>query len=96
MYVRGIVMNATNPKVAVFFLSFLPQFVDASQGRVVLQTVWLGLLFILATLLTFGAIACFASSIGTALNRSATVQLALNRLAGLVLLALAVRLATQH
>ena len=95
MYARGIAMNVTNPKVAVFFLAFLPQFVDANDGRVALQVVWLGLLFIAATLLTFGAIAYFSADLGKALRQSPRLQLALNRIAGLVLLGLAARLALE-
>lgn len=93
MYGRGVLMNLTNPKVVVFFLAFLPQFVEPDRGPVGMQLVWLGLLFIVATLLTFGAIAWFAASLGHRLRRSSRVQLAMNRVAGLVFLGLAARLA---
>ncbi|MDP2257342.1 MAG: LysE family translocator [Polaromonas sp.] len=93
MYRRGVLMNLSNPKVVIFFLAFLPQFVDPAQGRIGLQIVWLGAVFMLATLLTFGAIAWFAASLGQALQRSARAQQALNWLAGIVFLGLAVRLA---
>ncbi|AYH45676.1 LysE family translocator [Azoarcus sp. DN11] len=92
MYVRGIVMNLTNPKVILFFLAFLPQFVEAGAGPVALQVMWLGFVFIVATLLTFGAIALFAASIGQRLRRSATARRVLNKSAGLVFLGLAARL----
>jgi threonine/homoserine/homoserine lactone efflux protein len=93
MYRRGVLMNLSNPKVVIFFLAFLPQFVDPAQGRIGLQIVWLGAVFMLATLLTFGAIAWFAASLGQALQRSARAQQALNWLAGIVFLGLAARLA---
>ena len=92
MYVRGIVMNLTNPKVILFFLAFLPQFVEAGAGPVALQVMWLGFVFIVATLLTFGAIALFAASIGQRLRSSATARRVLNKSAGLVFLGLAARL----
>ena len=92
MYRRGVIMNLSNPKVAIFFLAFLPQFVQAGRGQVGLQIIWLGGVFMLATLLTFGAIACFAASAGQAFSRSPRAQLLLNRLAACVFLGLAARL----
>lgn len=92
LYRRGIFMNITNPKVTLFFLAFLPQFASPARGSVALQTLGLGALFILATLLVFGAIAWFAGSIGARLNASARAQKWLNRLAGIVFLGLALRL----
>ena len=91
---RGVVMNLTNPKVLVFFLAFLPQFADPALGGVAPQLMVLGMVFMLATLLVFGAIACFSDVFGTLLQRSARAQTVLNRVAGLVFLGLAVRLAT--
>ena len=91
---RGMVMNITNPKVLIFFLAFLPQFADPTRGSVALQIVCFGLLFVLATFLVFGAIACFSGVFGGLLQRSARAQWWLNRIAGMVFLGLAVRLAT--
>jgi threonine/homoserine/homoserine lactone efflux protein len=92
LYRRGIVMNITNPKVTLFFLAFLPQFASPARGSVALQTLALGALFMLATLLVFGAIAWFAGGIGARLNESQRAQKWLNRLAGVVFLGLALRL----
>lgn len=94
LYWRGIIMNITNPKVTVFFLAFLPQFANPARGSVALQTVSLGALFMLATLLVFGAIAWFAGTLGTRLSTSARAQRLINRLAGIVFLGLALRLVT--
>lgn len=91
---RGVVMNLTNPKVLVFFLAFLPQFADPARGAMAQQIMLLGLVFMLATLLVFSAIACFSGAFGAILQRSARAQRLLNRVAGLVFLGLAVRLAT--
>jgi threonine/homoserine/homoserine lactone efflux protein len=92
-YVRGVIMNVTNPKVAIFFLAFLPQFVDSAQGNVPLQIMGLGAIFMLATCLTFSTIAWFAASFGAVLRDSAKAQRLLNRAAALVFAGLALKLA---
>ncbi|GAA0783409.1 LysE family translocator [Roseibium denhamense] len=93
LYRRGIVMNVTNPKVAIFFLAFLPQFSDPARGPVAGQILILGALFICATVLVFGGVALGGGTLGNFLKRSPAAQIWLNRLAGAVFAALAVRLA---
>lgn len=93
MYSRGVIMNLTNPKVVIFFLAFLPQFVSAERGSIALQVMWLGFLFILATLVSFGLITWFAASIGEVFQRSVRARRILNWVAGAVFVGLAVRLA---
>ncbi|MYN12483.1 LysE family transporter [Pusillimonas sp. TS35] len=93
LYRRGIIMNLTNPKVSLFFLAFLPQFTAPARGSVALQTLALGGLFMLATLLVFGLLAWFSGSLGERLQSSPRIQRALDRLAGIVFLGLAVKLA---
>lgn len=94
LYRRGIVMNITNPKVSIFFLAFLPQFADPAAGPVWLQLLLLGGLFIVATILVFGAIALLAGTLGQTLNRSQRIRKNLNRVAGTVFAGLALKLAT--
>lgn len=94
LFARGVAMNLTNPKVLLFFLAFLPQFVQPGAGPVALQIAWFGLWFIVATILTFGAIALLSGAIGERLRRSERIQLYLNRLCGLVFAGLALRLLT--
>lgn len=94
LYRRGIFMNVTNPKVSIFFLAFLPQFINQQQGSVVLQIILFGALFILATLLVFGSISLLAGSLGEKFGKSEGAQKILNRIAGTVFLLLALRLAT--
>lgn len=94
LYRRGILMNVTNPKVSIFFLAFLPQFVDPEKGQVAVQIVLLGGLFIVATLLVFGSISLVAGSLGEKVGQSERAQKILNRVAGTVFLLLAVRLAS--
>jgi len=93
-YLRGIVMNVTNPKVSLFFLAFLPQFIDPAKGSLSLQLGALGAIFILATILVFGAISLLAGTLGQWLRRSERAQILLNRTAGAVFAGLALKLAT--
>jgi threonine/homoserine/homoserine lactone efflux protein len=92
LYLRGIVMNVTNPKVSIFFLAFLPQFADPARGSLVVQILLLGAAFAVATILVFGAVALFAGSIGQWLTRSDKAQRVMNRVAGTVFAALAIKL----
>ncbi|HEX7810469.1 MAG TPA: LysE family translocator [Burkholderiales bacterium] len=94
LYRRGIVMNLTNPKVSVFFLAFLPQFADPVRGSLTLQLILLGGTFMLAALLVFSSIAAVAGSLGSWLNRPARAQIIMNRIAGTIFVALALKLAT--
>ncbi len=93
MYLRGILMNVTNPKVAIFFLAFLPQFADPAQGRLGAQIFLLGGVFMLCALAVFSAIALVAGRLSLWLRRSARGQVVLNRVAGVVFLGLAAKLA---
>ena len=92
LYRRGIIMNLTNPKVSVFFLAFLPQFADPAIGPVAPQLLMFGVLFILSTVVVFGLIAMAAGKLGGFLTRSPSAWKWLNRLAGTVFCALAIRL----
>jgi threonine/homoserine/homoserine lactone efflux protein len=94
LYRRGIIMNVTNPKVSIFFLAFLPQFTDPQRGTISLQMVVLGGIFIMATILVFGTVAMVGGVLGDWLNRSPRAQKIINRVAGGVFLALAVKLVT--
>ena len=91
---RGVVMNLTNPKVLLFFLALLPQFVTPGRGSVAGQIVALGALFIVAGSLVFGAIVLAAGALRERLARSARAQRLLNRSAAVVFAGLALRLAT--
>ncbi|MCK9517243.1 MAG: LysE family translocator [Ottowia sp.] len=89
---RGVLMNLSNPKVLLFFLAFLPQFVQPAQGPAAMQIVWFGLLFIAASGLVFGCAVLLADALRKHLMQSARVQRGLNRCAALVFAGFALHL----
>ena len=89
-------MNITNPKVAIFFLAFLPQFADPSLGSLTLQMFIFGGLMMLVTLVVFGTVGWTAGFLGEWLRRSTRAQIMLNRIAATVFVALALRLVTSE
>lgn len=93
LYRRGVIMNITNPKVAIFFLALLPQFADPARGSMAIQMLMLGGLFIVVTLFSFTLMAWFAGTLGRWLSRSHRAQIILSRITGLVFIGLALRLA---
>jgi threonine/homoserine/homoserine lactone efflux protein len=70
---QGIVVNTLNPKTALFFLAFLPQFVDVSRGSVPLQIVALGMTVVLLGLVSDSLYAMAAGGAGSWLRRSSRV-----------------------
>ncbi len=89
---RGFIAAAVNPKLALFFLAFLPQFTRPAQGHVSLQMLQLGLLFAAQAALVFCLIAVAAGTIGRLLSRHPRSGAWLDRLTGLIFIALAIRL----
>jgi len=92
-FVQGILSNLLNPKIAVFFTSFLPQFVTPG-GPVLGQLLLLGALFNLLGVVWLVGCAVFVSRAGDALRRP-RARAALERLTGCVLIALGLRLASE-
>jgi len=92
LFAKGMVANAVNPKVILFFLAFLPQFVATGRGHVAWQTVQLGLVFTLQAALIFAAIGWSAGRLGQWLLRRPALGAWLDRVAGGIFVALGLRL----
>lgn len=96
LYQRGILMSSTNPKLAIFFLAFLPQFADPDKGSISLQLLILGGIFIFFSFLVMAFVALLSGSISEHMKSSVTTQKWIQRIAGGVFLTLALRLVTSE
>ncbi len=92
-FVRGLTMNLFNPKVAVFFLAFLPQFASPTSEGAALRLLALGLIFAILSVLVFSAIALTSGILGDRLSENPRYASILTWLTGCVLVGLGVRLA---
>jgi threonine/homoserine/homoserine lactone efflux protein len=81
VFARGAIVNVLNPKTALFFLAFLPQFVDTDRGAVWSQVVALGLIFVALGLVSDSAYAIAGDAAGSLLRRRAT---AMRRISGTI------------
>jgi len=90
---QGVLSNVLNPKIAIFFLAFLPQFVDKGSSQVTLQMVILGLTFACFGLYFLLVIGYSSGTIGGWLTQRPHTAQFLQRLAGGILIGLGVRLA---
>lgn len=92
LYLRGIVMNVTNPKVSIFFLAFLPQFASSNYGAITPQIILLGTIFGAVSLFIFSGISILASKLGDLLKRKPNAQVYLSRMTALIFVVLAFNL----
>jgi threonine/homoserine/homoserine lactone efflux protein len=90
---QGVLSNVLNPKVALFFLAFLPQFVNRNSGHVTLQMFSLGILFAFFGIIFLSVVAYFSGGIGGWLASRTRFANALRWLTGGVFIGLGVRLA---
>jgi threonine/homoserine/homoserine lactone efflux protein len=90
---QGFLTNALNPKVALFFAAFLPQFVDPARGSLPLQFLLLGAIFNVNGTVVNLAYAAVASGAGTWLRGRLAASRVLDKFAGVLFIALGVRLA---
>jgi threonine/homoserine/homoserine lactone efflux protein len=91
-FLQGLMVNLMNPKVILFILAFLPQFVDPARA-ILPQFLTLGLVFSLGGLIVNGAVGLFAGTIGQRVARSAGLAKWLARVSATIFGVLALRLA---
>lgn len=90
LFADGVVVNVLNPKIAVFFLAFLPQFADPARGGVPQQILFLGILYVVLALITDGAYALLAGRFGRSLGRSVAAGRLMRYSSGLVYIGLGI------
>ena len=93
LFWQGVLSNVLNPKIAIFFLAFLPQFVDKGRGYITVQLILLGLTFAFFGLCFLLVVGYSSGSIGSWLTRRPHYTKSLQRLSGGILVGLGVRLA---
>ena len=90
VFYQGLLVNLLNPKVILFFLAFLPQFVDSSQGRITLQLLILGALLVIVKLPVDISIGLASGQFGAWLRERRGVEQATKWVTGSIYIALGV------
>ncbi len=93
LFRRGIIMNLLNPKVSLFFLAFLPQFVSSKAGNVAGQMIFLGLVFMVQAVLIFSTLGFFSGTFGDRLLKNPKISNFLGWLSAFIFAAIGIRLA---
>jgi threonine/homoserine/homoserine lactone efflux protein len=96
LFGKGLLANAINPKVVMFFLAFLPQFVVRERSDAAWQIVQLGVIFTFQASMLFGLLGYFAGHVGRWLQRHEHAGLWLDRMAGTVFVGLGLKLVAGH
>jgi threonine/homoserine/homoserine lactone efflux protein len=93
---QGVLVDVLNPKVSLFFMAFLPQFVRPELGHVQMQTFGLGVLVILLSIPLEGSLVLVADKVSRVLRSNASYPLLLDRLLGVIFMGLGLNLVYFH
>lgn len=96
MYRDGIFTNILNPKVALFFIAFLPQFIDPTMKETILPFLVLGTTFITTGTIWCLTLAIFASSIFSKLKGNKKISNYINKICGIALIGLGIKVALSN
>ncbi len=96
IYKQGVLTNTLNPKVALFFLAFFPQFVDPSYAHSTLSFLILGLTFAITSLIWCMCLALLASRFSQKLRENPAIESALNKISGVVFIGMGIKLLTDR
>ena len=94
IYFSGVLTNVLNPKVALFFLAFLPQFIDPEYARSSVPFLLLGLTFLMTGTIWCLILAVFASNLSARLRKSYIVKRWLEKITGGIFIAIGLKLAS--
>lgn len=92
-FIKGFIMNILNPKVSIFFLAFLPQFVSVQNGNIPLQMIELGIVFMILTIFVFSGIGIAGNMLSSKLLQKPSIVKYMNILTSFVLVSLGLKLA---
>ncbi|RXK01225.1 threonine transporter RhtB [Arcobacter sp. CECT 8986] len=93
LYIRGFIMNILNPKVSIFFLAFLPQFITSENGNIPFQMIILGCIFMIITIIVFSLIGIISNILSSKLIEKPSIVKYMNILTSAVLVSLGLKLA---
>ncbi|SNR16947.1 LysE family translocator [Tenacibaculum jejuense] len=93
IYLSGILTNILNPKVALFFLAFLPQFINPDYYNTSLSFLILGVTFLITGTLWCLLLAIFSSQLSSRIRKNHNFKLWLNKITGSIFIALGIKLA---
>lgn len=93
LYKKGVLMNILNPKVSLFFLALLPQFVHPSQGHVALQMLILGIVFLVQALVLFILFSLFAGKVRNVIIGQPVIAKRLNMIQGILFTFIGIQIA---
>ncbi len=93
LYFKGFIMNVLNPKVSIFFLAFLPQFVDTNVPNVSMQVILLGFIFMVITIVVFSTIGILGNLLSSRLMQNPNIIKYMNILTSFILVSLGLKLA---
>ncbi len=95
IYKQGVLTNTFNPKVALFFLAFFPQFIDASYAYGMLSFLMLGLTFATTGFIWCLCLAMLASKFSKKLRENPKIEFMMNKISGVVFMGLGIKLLTE-